>query len=379
MAHGESDALMLYNASAPQAGAMVVLNPYTKQEELDGFQEMVNELCETTVRSRFNPRVRYRQRRVIEAEHGAQEHQAIVFRAVRPDGKTVVVKCKQPQPRRPGEEDVPHFGPEDEFMFNMFELNFCRRLCMSKHPNIVQFLGAWAFRSTREVFLEFEDSGTPLSTVIVQHGNRVPMADAARYLNHIFSALSTIHTQSTIHADVKEENILVRDGVARLGDFGVARDTGLPFKPVSTMFNTADPRRLPVLINDSRHRSYELLAQAAFATCAVDVYALGCVLVKMIAGDAAAFQTHDPDRQVEAMQSYSGPLPNYAGPPVPVVGVAAFFPGAPWTPPLADLATRMLAWDPAQRIAASAALEHEFFYSLSVGAGAPTDKKEKDI
>ena len=95
----------------------------------------------------------------------------------------------------------------------------------------------------------------------------------------VADALAYAHAQGVIHRDVKPANILLHQGHARLGDFGVARmqgdgpitDSGMP-------------------LGTAAYASPEQAAGSRLVDQRGDVYGLGCVLYEMLAGPEANVQ-----------------------------------------------------------------------------------------
>ena len=62
---------------------------------------------------------------------------------------------------------------------------------------------------------------------ILKHYNKmkepVPMILVKLYAYQAFRALAYIHALGITHRDIKAQNILIKDGVAKLADFGFAK------------------------------------------------------------------------------------------------------------------------------------------------------------
>ena len=90
-------------------------------------------------------------------------------------------------------------------------------------------------------------------------------------------ALSYAHGHGVIHRDIKPENILLESGHALVADFGIAR-------AVST---AAGPSRLTqtgLAVGTPAYMSPEQAAGDKNVDGRSDLYALGCVLYEMLAG-----------------------------------------------------------------------------------------------
>jgi len=94
------------------------------------------------------------------------------------------------------------------------------------------------------------------------------LSDALRGLEHI-------HANGFFHRDISPSNLLVSDGVCKVGDFTLAR----PLFDSMTATNGATP--LTTYISKRWYRAPELLLRACFYGAAVDMYAMGCVAAEL--------------------------------------------------------------------------------------------------
>jgi tetratricopeptide (TPR) repeat protein len=106
---------------------------------------------------------------------------------------------------------------------------------------------------------------------------QLSLGAAIQIAREVAGALSYAHSRGVIHRDIKPENILLADGHARVADFGIARAVG-----------AADSRRLTetgIAIGTPAYMSPEQATGDQHVDARSDIYALGCVLYEMIAGE----------------------------------------------------------------------------------------------
>ncbi len=127
--------------------------------------------------------------------------------------------------------------------------------------------------------------GTNAEKALADHPNGMPPERVVRIISKVASALDYAHRHQLLHRDVKPANILLTTGPEDdeetervfLSDFGVAKAIGEAAERISSLTSTgsvvatldyASPEQIKGQILD--HRS--------------DIYALGCVLYKLLTG-----------------------------------------------------------------------------------------------
>ena len=246
-------------------------------------------------------------------------------------------------------------------------------------------------RERGQVFLVTEWCDTDLLKLVESARDRgaggLPERVAASALRHLLLALERVHASKWTHRDVKPENILIANGVAKLADFGEA-----------TEFANEDARRTYVGTRWYRAPEQFLLADEVRRPGAADVWAAGCVLVECLLGHALFRGASDADmlrkiaetigaRGVDAETAASfarlaenGVAPRGDGRLEEIV--RGQNPAA--SPAALDLARKLLTIDPERRITAAEALRHPFVRDAgnapvalgrggnAVGAGTPS-------
>jgi len=105
---------------------------------------------------------------------------------------------------------------------------------------------------------------------------QLPVDEALQISREVADALSYAHARGVIHRDIKPENILLRAGHAVVADFGIARAV-----------DAAGGDRLTetgVTLGTPAYMSPEQAAGETDLDGRSDLYALGCVLYEMLAG-----------------------------------------------------------------------------------------------
>jgi serine/threonine-protein kinase len=141
------------------------------------------------------------------------------------------------------------------------------------HPNILTVLDSGEVGELLYYVMTFVE-GESLRARLKRE-TYLPIQDAIRITCEVADALSYAHSQGVIHRDIKPENILLRGGHVLVADFGIARATtgkeGETLTQVGMSLGTA---------------AYMSPEQATGDTIdpRTDIYALGCTLYEMLAG-----------------------------------------------------------------------------------------------
>jgi eukaryotic-like serine/threonine-protein kinase len=106
---------------------------------------------------------------------------------------------------------------------------------------------------------------------------QLPVADAVRIATEVAGALDYAHRQGVIHRDIKPENILLHDDRALVADFGIALAAS---KAGGTRMTETG-----MSLGTPQYMSPEQAMGEREIDARSDVYALGCVLYEMLAGE----------------------------------------------------------------------------------------------
>jgi serine/threonine-protein kinase len=111
----------------------------------------------------------------------------------------------------------------------------------------------------------------------LERQTQLSVEEAIELARHVAAALDYAHREGVIHRDIKPENILLQEGQAVVADFGIAR-----------ALREAGGERLTetgLSLGTPHYMSPEQASGAQELDARADIYALGCVLYEMLAGD----------------------------------------------------------------------------------------------
>lgn len=238
------------------------------------------------------------------------------------------------------------------------------------HPNIVNVSEVVMDGSgiSSAVYMVMEYLEHDLKRVSEMQRHRFTVSQAKCLMLQLLSGVDYLHENWVIHRDLKFSNILYNNkGEVKICDFGLARQYGSPLQTYTHMVVTL------------WYRAPELLLGIQKYSTAVDMWSMGCVMAELLKGKPlfdGKSELAQLDKIIKTMGSPTDEnwpglrqLPNY-----PKVKFGKFpcrlrelFPATSFTggPTLTDkgydLLTRLLAYDPEQRITAHDALNHPWF------------------
>jgi eukaryotic-like serine/threonine-protein kinase len=140
-----------------------------------------------------------------------------------------------------------------------------------QHPHIVRYYGGGKFGSQRFYAMELVTGGSVEE--LLKQKKRLPWEEALDIAMQVAKALE--HEAGVIHRDLKPANLLLtRDGVVKLTDFGIARDT------TASALTAAGKT-----VGTYAYMAPEQIRGKPPVDKKTDLYALGCVLFEMISGE----------------------------------------------------------------------------------------------
>ncbi len=152
------------------------------------------------------------------------------------------------------------------------EIRIAARL---QHPNIVPLHDSGAADGFFYYVMPLVEGETLRDRIAREQ--QLPLDDATRIAREVAEALDYAHEHDVIHRDIKPGNILLSAGHAMVADFGVAR-----------AISTVDAESLTgsgIVLGTPEYMSPEQSTGESHLDGRSDIYALGCVLYEMLAGE----------------------------------------------------------------------------------------------
>ena len=186
---------------------------------------------------------------------------AIVFLAQDGTGADVAVKVLRPEIA--GTTLGPRFVREIEILRTL------------EHPNILPLRDSGEAGGLVFYVAPYAPGGS-LRERLERQG-RLSVDDAVAIVRDVAAALDHAHQKNVVHRDVKPENILFREGRAVVCDFGVAR--AIEIAAGERISSSGIALGTPLYMSPEQAEAGQSLDGRA------DLYALGCVLYEMLAGE----------------------------------------------------------------------------------------------
>ncbi|KAF8781780.1 Serine/threonine-protein kinase Nek1 like protein [Argiope bruennichi] len=142
-------------------------------------------------------------------------------------------------------------------------------LSQMKHPNIITYHKSFEENGNLYIVTDYCDGGDLYSKIKAQRGAYFNEDQILDWFVQICLAVKHVHDRRILHRDIKTQNIfLTKSGIAKLGDFGIAR----------ILNNTSELAR--TCIGTPYYLSPEICENRPYNNKS-DVWSLGCVLYEL--------------------------------------------------------------------------------------------------
>uniref|UniRef100_A0A8C6QBS8 Cyclin-dependent kinase-like 2 n=1 Tax=Nannospalax galili TaxID=1026970 RepID=A0A8C6QBS8_NANGA len=249
---------------------------------------------------------------------------------------------------------------DDDKMVKKIAMREIKLLKQLRHENLVNLLEVCKRKKRWYLVFEFVDRTVLDDLKVFPNGLEYQVVQ--KYLFQIINGIGFCHSHNIIHRDIKPENILVsQSGVVKLCDFGFARTLAAPGEVYTDYVATRWYRAPELLVGDVKYGK------------AVDVWAIGCLVIEMLMGQPLFPGESDIDQLHHIMTCLGNLIPRhqelfYKNP----VFARVRLPEIKETEPLESrypklpevvisLAKKCLHIDPDQRPFCAELLHHDFF------------------
>ncbi|MGE3772601.1 MAG: serine/threonine-protein kinase, partial [Gammaproteobacteria bacterium] len=150
-------------------------------------------------------------------------------------------------------------------------INEARSAGRLDHQNVLKVYEAGEDNGQPYMVMEFIDGGDTLRNYCRKE-SLLPVSTVIRVIRQAADALDYAHRNGVLHRDIKPANImLTKEGVAKLGDFGIARRMGADQTQIVGWFGS------PLYMSPEQARDAEITPQS-------DLFSLGSVFYEMLTG-----------------------------------------------------------------------------------------------
>ncbi|KAJ1960467.1 Cyclin-dependent kinase 11B [Dispira parvispora] len=245
--------------------------------------------------------------------------------------------------------------------FPITTLREIQALLIAKHPHIVDVKEIVVGDTLTSIYLVMEYVEHDLKTLLEEMPSPFLQSEVKTLLLQLLQGVALLHDHWIIHRDLKTSNLLMTNrGTIKIADFGLARKYGSPLGHMTQMVVTL------------WYRAPELLLGAKEYSTAIDMWSIGCIFAELLE-KVPLFQGRGEIDQLHQIFKLLGTpservWPGYSKLPHTQTFNFAVYPPSNLrqrfmhlTNHGLDLLTRLLTYDPKQRITAEEALNHPYF------------------
>ncbi|PIO15863.1 hypothetical protein AB205_0045010 [Aquarana catesbeiana] len=237
-----------------------------------------------------------------------------------------------------------------------------------KHDNVIAIKDilkpSVPYTEFKSVYVVLDLMESDLHQII--HSSQPLTLEHARYfLYQLLRGLKYIHSANVLHRDLKPSNLLINENCElKIGDFGMAR--GLCTKPDEYKYFMTE------YVATRWYRAPELMLSLHEYTQAIDMWSVGCIFAEML-GRKQIFPGKNYIHQLQLIMTVLGTPSSQVIRAIGAERVRAYIQSLPSRQPVPwtslypqgdrkslDLLSKMLRFDPRERISVCEALRHPF-------------------
>ncbi|KAI0322960.1 kinase-like domain-containing protein [Amylostereum chailletii] len=259
-----------------------------------------------------------------------------------------------------------------------------------RHPNIVELLDMFVVHSKKDqplsVYMVFPYMDHDFAGLLENERVKLMPSQIKLYMKQLLEGTEYMHRNHILHRDMKAANLLIsNDGTLKIADFGLARSYHLtslnPHEIQSEIFKK--DRKYTNCVVTRWYRPPELLLGSRNYGGEIDIWGIGCVLGEMFHRHPILPGTSDLDQLEKIWQMCGTPnqqsWPNFDTLPG-CEGVRRFTYYAKRLSAVfetlgeetLDLLDKLLTCNPSERITATEALSHDYFWTDPLAADPKT-------
>ena len=150
------------------------------------------------------------------------------------------------------------------------------------HPNILPVLESGEAQGLLYYVMPYVAGETLRDRL--DRDRQLPVSEALRIARDVAGALGYAHRQDVLHRDLKPENVLLANGQAVIADFGIACAITRAAGRTSAGMRSAPLTGAGVSLGTPAYMSPEQALGSRVLDGRSDIYAVGCMLYEMLAG-----------------------------------------------------------------------------------------------
>ncbi|DAZ97858.1 TPA: hypothetical protein N0F65_003285 [Lagenidium giganteum] len=155
------------------------------------------------------------------------------------------------------------------------------------HPNVLRVHGVFVANDNMHIVMDLCDGGDLFGIVQRAPEQRLRESVSLHYFRRIVSAVLFLHEHGIAHRDLSLENVLVRQNVVKLCDFGLS---------VRTSTKCSD------IVGKAYYMAPEVAAGRSYDPAAADLWSLGIMLFIMLTGSPMMNSTAPDDAGFQAFR-----------------------------------------------------------------------------